>query len=276
MLTIIRRIQRHFRLWFAGPIFCSLVIMALFCNELVPKDPLKINPKNILKSPSKENLLGTDQIGRDILSRVICASRVSLSVAGAAVLFATLVGVTLGLIIGYTGGWFENLSMRIVDIFVCIPEIFVAIVVVAFLGSSLMNLIFTIGFLYFPQFARVTYGVTSSLKRKDYVRAAVSLGSSGPRIVFHEILPNIASVVIVQISFTLSFAMLLEAGLSFLGLGIMPPRPSWGQMIGELKNFIYINPFPVIFPSIALFLAVFSINLIGDWLQDWLNPEIVS
>lgn len=276
MLTEIRRIRRHLRLWFGGPIFLSLIIMALFCSELSRKDPLKINPRNILKSPSGEHFFGTDQIGRDILSRVISASRVSLSVAGAAVFFATVVGVTLGLFIGYSGGWFENLSMRIIDIFVCIPEIFIAIVVVAFLGSSLVTLVFTIGFLYFPQFTRVMYGVTSSLKRKDYVVAAISLGSSGPRIIFREILPNITSVVIVQITFTLSFAMLLEAGLSFLGLGIMPPQPSWGQMIGELKNFIYINPLPVIFPSIALFLAVFSINLIGDWLQDWLNPEITG
>ncbi len=155
--------------------------------------------------------------------------------------------------------------MRLIDVLVCIPEIFVAIVVIAFLGSSVATLIFTIGFLYFPQFARVVYGVTSSLKRKDYITASLSLGASGWRIVFYEILPNLASIIIVQVSFTISFAMLLEAGLSFLGLGIM---------VGELKDFINIIPIPVVFPSIILFIAIFSINMIGDWLQDWLNPEI--
>jgi peptide/nickel transport system permease protein len=140
---------------------------------------------------------------------------------------------------------------------------------------SLQTLIFTIGLLYFPQFARVTYGVAASLRTKDYVLAAEALGACGPRIIFQEILPNMMSVVIVQISFTMSFAMLLEAGLSFLGLGVMPPQPSWGQMAGALKDFIFLNPWPVVFPSAVLFLAVFSINMIGDWLQDYLNPEIV-
>jgi peptide/nickel transport system permease protein len=145
----------------------------------------------------------------------------------------------------------------------------------AFLEHSLRTLIFTIGLLYFPQFSRVTYSVASSIKTKDYILSAVTLGAGGPRIVFREILPNMASVIIVQISFTMSFAMLLEAGLSFLGLGVMPPQPSWGQMAGTLKDFIFINPLLVVFPSMALFLAVFAINMIGDWLQDWLNPEIV-
>jgi len=269
------KIHGHLRLLAGGPIFIILLVMACFSSELSPFDPLKINAWNILKSPSKQNLLGTDQLGRDILSRIIYASRISLSIAGAAVFLAALVGVSLGLIMGYKGGWFENLGMRLIDIFVCIPEIFIAIVVIAFLGSNLGTVIFTIGFIYFPQFTRVIYGVTKSLKRKDYILAAVSLGASGQRIISREILPNIMSVIIVQISFTLSFAMLLEAGLSFLGLGIMPPQPSWGQMVGELRNFIFINPLPVIFPSIVLFLVIFSINLIGEWLQDWLNPEMI-
>jgi len=222
------------------------------------------------------NLFGTDQLGRDILSRIIHASRISLSVAGAAVFLAAFVGVTIGLFLGYFGGWFQNISMRVIDIFVCIPEIFVAIVVVAFVGSSLSTLILTIGFLYFPQFARVTYSLTFSMRKRDFVVAAVSVGSGRLRIIFREILPNLSSVILVQTSFTLSFAMLLEAGLSFLGLGVMPPQPSWGQMIGELRNYIFINPVPVIFPSIALFLAVFSINIMGDWLQDWLNPEVIK
>jgi peptide/nickel transport system permease protein len=269
------KLKRHARLIVGVPILLVLVVSAVFSEFVAPMDPYKIDTKNILKSPSRDHWFGTDQIGRDILSRVIYGARISLSVSAAAVLFATGVGVPLGLLAGYVGGRIENLIMRIIDIFVCLPEIFVAIVVMAFMKQNLETLIFTIGFLYFPQFARVTYGVASSIKQKDFILAAVSLGAGGPRIVFHEILPNMISVVIVQVSFTMSFAMLLEAGLSFLGLGVMPPKPSWGQMAGSLKDFIFINPLPVVFPSAVLFLSIFAINMIGDWLQDRLNPEIV-
>jgi peptide/nickel transport system permease protein len=269
------KLKRHVRLICGVPILLVLVVSALFSELLAPMDPYKIDTKNILKSPSQEHWFGTDQIGRDVLSRVIYGARISLSVSAAAVLFATCIGVPLGLLASYVGGRIENLLMRIVDIFVCLPEIFVAIVAMALLKQNLETLILTIGILYFPQFARVTHGVATSIKQKDYILAAVSLGASGPRIVFREILPNMISVVIVQISFTMSFAMLLEAGLSFLGLGIMPPAPSWGQMAGGLKDYIFINPLPVVFPSAVLFLSIFSINMIGDWLQDRLNPEIV-
>ena len=271
----VKKIKRHARLIVGAPILIALILGACFSGWLAPADPYKIDTKNILKGPSRQHPFGTDQIGRDILSRVIFGARVSLSVSGAAVFFATLIGVPIGLLASYIGGRLENILMRVIDVFVCLPEIFVAIVVMAFLEHSLQTLIFTIGLLYFPQFARVTYSVASSIKTKDYVLSAVSLGAGGPRIVFYEILPNMASVIIVQISFTMSFAMLLEAGLSFLGLGVMPPQPSWGQMAGTLKDFVFINPLPVVFPSVALFLAVFSINMIGDWLQDRLNPEIV-
>jgi peptide/nickel transport system permease protein len=268
-----RRFSPDFRLLLAGPLLVLLLLMALFSWALAPADPLKIDARNILKSPSSQHVLGTDQLGRDLLSRVIFGARVSLGVAAAAVTVATLVGVGLGLLAGYTGGWVENVLMRTIDTFLSIPEIFVAIVVMAFLSSGLPTLVFTIGLLYFPQFARVVYAVTNSTKRKEFVEASVALGANAPRILFRQILPNIASIIVVQVTFTISFAMLLEAGLSFLGLGVMPPRPSWGQMIGDLKDYIQINPLPVIFPSVALFLAVFSINTLGDWLQDWLNPE---
>ncbi len=269
-----RRLSRYLRLLLAGPILVVLLAMALFSGVLAPSDPLKIDARNILKSPSAKHVLGTDQLGRDLLSRVIYGARISLSVAAAAVAVATLVGVALGLLAGYVGGWAENLLMRGIDAFLSIPEIFVAIVIMAFFTSGLPTLVFTIGLLYFPQFARVVYAVTNSMKRKEFVEASVALGAGAPRILFRQILPNIGSIIVVQITFTVCFAMLLEAGLSFLGLGVMPPRPSWGQMVGDLKDYIQITPLPVIFPSITLFLAVFSINTLGDWLQDRLNPEV--
>jgi peptide/nickel transport system permease protein len=267
-------VVRNIRLVISAPILALLLAAALGADLLAPYDPFAIDARNILQGPSAAHPFGTDEIGRDVLSRVIYGARISLSVAAAAVLVATLVGVPIGLVAAYTGGRTENAVMRAIDLFVSLPEIFVAIVVMAFLTNSLPTLIFTIGLLYFPQFARVTHSVAASVRRKEFVEAAVSLGMGPFRIMAQEILPNILTVIIVQVSFTLSFAMLLEAGLSFLGLGVMPPQPSWGQMVGTLKDYLFHNPWPVVFPSLALFLAVLAINLLGDWLQDRLNPEL--
>ncbi len=265
---------RHLRLLLGGPILLAVIVAAAFGDALAPHDPYQIDPGHILASPSADHPFGTDEIGRDILSRVIHGARISLSVTAAAVLIATAVGVSTGISASYLGGRVENLVMRTIDVFVCLPEIFIAILVMALLESSLETLILTIGLLYFPQFARVVHSVTASAKKRDHVVAAVSLGAGPIRIISREILPNIASVIIVQVSFILSFAMLLEAGLSFLGLGVMPPRPSWGQMVGSLKDYVFLNPWPIVFPSLALFLSVFAINMASDWLQDFLNPEL--
>jgi peptide/nickel transport system permease protein len=271
----LRRIAgRDGPLLLAAPILGLVVLAAVFADVLAPYDPLAINPVDILASPSADHILGTDEIGRDLLSRIIHGARVSLSVAVAAVAVACLVGVPVGVGASYFGGRLESLVMRTVDVFVSMPEIFVAIVVLAFLGGSLPALVFTIGLLYFPQFARVAHGMTASSKSRDHVLAAVSLGAGPFRIIWREILPNMRPVVIVQASFTLSFAMLLEAGLSFLGLGVMPPQPSWGQMIGSLKDYLFTNPWPVVFPSLVLFATILAVNLLGDWLQDRLNPEL--
>lgn len=271
----VRRLAgRNGPLLVAVPILAVVVLAALFAGVIAPYDPLAINPVNILASPSATHLLGTDEIGRDLLSRIVHGARVSLSVAVAAVVVACVVGVPIGVGASFVGGRIESAVMRAVDVFVSLPEIFVAIVVLAFLGGSLPTLVFTIGLLYFPQFARVAHGMAASIKNREHVLAAVSLGAGPLRIIWREILPNMRSVVIVQASFTLSFAMLLEAGLSFLGLGVMPPQPSWGQMIGTLKDYLYTNPWPVVFPSLVLFATILAINLLGDWLQDRLNPEL--
>jgi peptide/nickel transport system permease protein len=195
-------------------------------------------------------------------------------VALAAVCVACVFGIPIGVFAAFAGHRLENAIMRMIDVFVSLPEIFVAIFVLAFFGNSLPTLIFTIGLLYFPQFAKVAHSMARSIKTREYVLAAVSLGAGPTRLIWREILPNMWSVIIVQISFTLSFAMLLEAGLSFLGLGVMPPMPSWGQMVGRLKDYLFNNPWPVVFPSIVLFITILAINLLGDWLQDRLNPEL--
>jgi len=262
------------RLIFAVAILATVAVAAIFSEALSPADPLEIDAGRLLQSPSAEHLLGTDQLGRDILSRLIHGARVSLSVAIAAVAVALAIGVPLGIATAYAGGRAENAVMRVIDIFVCLPEIFVAIVVMAFFESTPTTLVLTIGFLYFPQFAKVTHGVAASLREREFVLAAVCLGASRTRIMIREMLPNMASIILVQASFTLSFAMLLEAGLSFLGLGIVPPQPSWGQMVGTLKDFLFTNPLLVVFPSLALFLTILAINVLGDLLQDHFNREL--
>jgi peptide/nickel transport system permease protein len=269
-----KRLTGTARLLFAIPFLLLLGITALLANSLAPYDPLGIDARNILQGPSTTHPFGTDELGRDILSRLMHGARISLSVAIAAVVIASVLGVIVGILASYARGQVENLVMRVIDIFVCLPEIFVAIVIMAFLEHGLRTLIITIGVLYFPQFARVAYSVARSLREKEYVVAAVSLGARPLHIIVRALLPNMASVIVVQVSFTLSFAMLLEAGLSFLGLGLMPPAPSWGQMVGTLKDYLFTNAWPVVFPSLALFLSIFAINTFGDWLQDYLNPEM--
>lgn len=251
-----------------------VVLAAIFADFLSPHDPLKIDPNNILAYPNAGHLLGTDELGRDLLARIVYGGRVSLEVAFLAIALAGTIGVPLGMVIAFSGRRLETLAMRLVDVFVSLPEIFVAIVILAFAGGGLTTLIVTIGLLYFPQFARVAYGMTRSIRAREHVLSAISLGAGTGWIIRKEILPNILSVIAVQASFTLSFAMLMEAGLSFLGLGVPPPTPSWGQMIGGLKNYIYINPWPVVVPSAVLFATVLSVNTLGDWLQDRLNPEL--
>jgi len=267
-------LRGNFSQYLAVIVLACVAGAAIFAGTIAPFDPLEIDPGNILSSPSASHWLGTDEIGRDLLSRIIYGARVSLSVALAAVCVACVFGIPIGVFAAFAGHRLENAIMRIIDVFVSLPEIFVAIFVLAFFGNSLPTLIFTIGLLYFPQFAKVAHNMARSIKAREYVLAAVSLGAGPPRIIWREILPNMWSVIIVQISFTLSFAMLLEAGLSFLGLGVMPPMPSWGQMVGRLKDYLFNNPWPVVFPSIVLFITILAINLFGDWLQDRLNPEL--
>lgn len=259
---------------FSGTVLCLVILAAVLADLISPHDPLAIDPNRILESPSVTFWLGTDELGRDLLSRLIHGARVSLAVALSAVAIAALVGVPLGIALAYVGGRVETLAMRVVDVFVSLPEIFIAIVVLAFAGGGVTPLIGTIGLLYFPQFARVAHSMARSILVRDHVLAARSLGAGPLWIVRKEIVVNMYSVIAVQASFTLSFAMLTEAGLSFLGLGVPAPTPSWGQMIGTLKDYIYINAWPVVLPSIVLFATILAVNVLGDWLQDRLNPEL--
>lgn len=250
------------------------VAVAVFAPLLAPYDFNESFPNAILSKPSSLHLFGTDVQGRDIFSRVLYGSRVSLGVAFPAVLLSLLVGVPIGLAAGYLGGALDLVLMRIFDILFAFPTILLAIALVAVLGPSLRNLVLTIAILYIPCFAVVTRGPTLSLKTRDFVIAAVMSGAQNSRILLRHILPNVMASILVETSLRLSEALLAEAALSFIGLGAQPPTPSWGADLGRGRAYMLLGPWQVIFPGNAIMLAVLGFNLLGDGLRDFFDPRL--
>jgi peptide/nickel transport system permease protein len=259
-----------------GPaVFLAVVAaLSLLAPLIAPHDPLEMRPPRALQGPGPEFLLGTDEYGRDILSRLLYGGRVSLAVAVGSILVAGVVGVALGLAGGYYGGIWEALTMRTADLLLSIPPILLAIATVAFLGSNLANLILVIGLLYVPRFARVVHGSTLAVKQREFVEAARVVGARDLRILLTAILPNILAPIIVQASVSLGFAILLESGLSFLGLGAPPPTPSWGQMVGAGRGYMHLAPWPVLWPALMVWAVILAFNLLGDGLRDLLDPRL--
>jgi len=250
------------------------LLVAIFGPCIVTQDPLEIDSTSILKPPSSAHILGTDEFGRDIFSRLILGIRPTLIVALGSTAFAFALGFLFGIIAGYCGGFIEQLLMRTVDIVLCFPPILLALMIVAFWGSSVAILIFIIGILYTPHFARITYSGTLQVKNLAYIESERSLGASSLRILMRGISPNIMSPLIIQISLTIASAILLESGLSFLGVGILPPAPSWGQMIGSAKGYITLSPNYIFWPSLCLCLTILGTNLLGDSLRDLFDPKL--
>ena len=262
------------RVTIPGAVIILLLLVALFAPLLAPRDPLAINAQLRLQGPSSEALLGTDENGRDLLSRIIIGSRTSMTVALLSVTVATILGVGFGLVGGYFGGVWEFLTMRSVDVLLVFPPILLAISVVAFLGPSTRNLIMVIGLLYMTRFARITFGSVVQVKSREYVEAGKVIGAGHTRILWFYILPNILAPIFVQISLSLGFAILLESGLSFLGLGTPPPNPSWGNMIGAARGYLQQNAWFVFWPSLVISIAILSFNTLGDGLRDSLDPRL--
>ena len=250
------------------------MIVAVIGPFIIPYDPLEIDGSMILKSSVQGHLLGTDNFGRDILSRLIMGIRPTIIIALSSTAFAFVIGLVLGTIGGYFGKIVEQIVMRLSDMILCFPPILLALMVVAFWGSGIINLIFAIGILFTPQFARLAYSSTIKVKKLEFVESEISLGSSSFRIISKCIVPNIMAPLIVQISLSIASAILLESGLSFLGIGIVPPAPSWGQMIGEAKGYISIAPMFAFWPSLCLFVTILAVNLLGDSLRDILDPKL--
>ena len=257
----------------------GLLVVALFACVaalaplVAPHDPLRIDPFGGLAGPSPAHLLGTDEDGRDVLSRLIFGARASLGVAAGAVSIAALVGVPLGLLAGYVGGWIDAALMRILDAVLTIPLVLLALLVVAAAGPGPMTLIPTIGLVYVPYFARLVRGTVLGLKQREFVEASRAVGAGTLYLLLRVLLPNSLTPVVVQISLAMSVSVLLEAALSFLGLGVPQPTPSWGSMLQAAQGYLYEAPWYVIAPGACIFLLVLGFNLLGDGLVDLLDPR---
>lgn len=261
---------------FFAVVLLGLMIVAATAQWITPSDPFAISLRQGMKPPSWSNWFGTDQFGRDVLSRVILATQVTTKIALSSILFAVVLGVPLGMFVGYHGGVLETIVMRATDIMLIFPIILLAIVIVVIAGPSERGVIIALGLSQMPQFVRIARGVTLAAKEELYVEAAIAAGARWPRILFRYIWPNISAPIIVQATLTLPVFVLNTAALSYLGLGVQPPTPEWGQMLNEAKEVITSAPYLIIGPSLALFLFVLSANLVGDTLQETLNPKLTG
>jgi peptide/nickel transport system permease protein len=250
-----------------------VVVVAATANWIAPFDVNDVNVPDALQPPSGTHWLGTDELGRDVLSRVVLATQASMRIAVVSVAFAVVLGVTIGIIAGYRGGWVDTVFMRIVDVMFAFPVLLLALAVVAILGPGATTTILAIGIVYTPIFARVARASTLGVRVEPFVQVSRSIGASDPYILGRHVLPNIAGPLIVQTSLSLAFAILSEAALSFLGLGIQPPQPSLGRMIFDSQGFVTLAWWMAVFPGAAIFVIVLAFNLIGDGLRDVLDPK---
>lgn len=285
------RRQGQFRLVMArllkkkAVLFCgSLVLIAVFCalvpGLIAPQDPytqslmLRLKPPSFMEGGRDGYFLGTDHLGRDILSRIIYGARITLLVSLAAVAVSTVTGIAAGIVAGYFGGRTDAVILRLIDMQLAFPVILLVIAVVAVVGPSLTNLIIIMGLSGWPRMARIVRGAVLSVRGLEYVDAARAIGAGSMRIMAYHILPNILSAIVVYASFELARMILLEATLSFLGLGVQPPTPTWGGMISDGRNYMSLSPWVSLFPGIAIGIVILTFNILGDELRDALDPQL--
>ena len=252
----------------------ALVIVAIFADYIAPYGMKEQNLSNALEFPNSSHWLGTDDLGRDILSRIIYGTRISLTVGVSAVVFALIIGGILGVLAGYYQGWIDTLIMRFVDILLSIPSILLAIAIVVSLGSSLRNLIIAIGIANIPVFARVIRSGVISIKEQEFIEASKALGANDLRIIFKHIIPNIMSPIIVQSSTGIATAILSAVGLGFIGLGLEASVAEWGTMLNSGRGYIRTHYYLTLYPGLAIMLTVLSFNLLGDGLRDAIDPKM--
>jgi peptide/nickel transport system permease protein len=269
-----RRFRRNHIGVAGGIIVIACILVAVVASVIAPYPPDEVQARLRLQPPGERFLLGTDEFGRDLLSRIIFGSRISLQVGVISVGLALAFGSALGLAAGFYGGATDHVVMRIMDVLFAFPAILLAIGIMAMLGASITNAMIAIGVVYAPSFARLARASVLSLKEEEFVEAARALGMSDTRVVLRHIVPNLLAPVIVQTTFSLSAAILTEASLSFLGLGTPPPAPSWGGMLSASRRYVELSPWPAIFPGLAIMIVVLGFNLLGDGLRDVLDPKL--
>lgn len=273
-MEFIKRFCQHRLAVVGAAIVIILFLVALFAPFIAAESPYHIDLGNTLSPPSWEHPLGTDQLGRDMLSRLIYGSRISLMVGVGAVGMAALVGSLCGLMAGYFGSWIDNIIMRILDVIWAFPPILLALALVAIRGASLEAIIIAIGLVAIPRYARIVRSSVLSVKAKDYIMAAKASGIGDFKIVFTHVLPNVTAPVIVVATLGIAGAIMLESILSFLGLGIQVPATSWGLMISEGQTYLRTFPYYSLFPGLMIMLAVFAFNVFGDGLRDAWDPKL--
>ena len=251
-----------------------MFLIAGFAFFLAPYDPGKTEVSMKLKAPSLQHFLGTDQLGRDVFSRMLYGSRISLSVGFVAVAISILIGILVGAMAGYYGRWVDSLLMRFVDTMLCFPSFFIILTVVALLGPSILNIMIVIGITSWMGTARFVRAEFLSLRERDFTQAARALGVRDSRIIFRHILPNALAPVFVTATLKVASAILIEAGLSFLGFGVQPPAPSWGNILTEGRTYIFDAWWLTVFPGLAILITVLSFNLLGEGLRDALDPRL--
>ncbi len=271
---IVKRFLKHKLAVLGLIVFCLIILSALLAPVISPSDPYAISG-DFAAAPSDAHMLGTDQVGRDLLSRLIYASRVSLSVGVGAVAIYVVIGTVLGAMAGYFGKWVDMIIMRITDVFMSFPYLMVILVLVSIMGPSLFNIVVVLGLLGWPAIARIVRGSVLSIKEMDYIKAGIALGYSTPKIVFQHILPNCLAPILVNATFGIAQAIIMEASLSFLGMGVQPPTASWGNMLTEAQSLTVLSSQPWLWvpPGLMILLAVLSINFMGDGLRDAMDPR---
>jgi peptide/nickel transport system permease protein len=257
-----------------GVIALVIIFVALFAPWLSPLDPLEQDSSLRLTWSSSKHWLGTDDFGRDVLSRIIWGSRVSLIIGSASVLLGMLVGTALGMIAGYYRGKVESMIMRSIDVLMCFPDLILAIAVTAALGANLLNLVLTIGIVMIPRFARLSHGIILTLKESEYVVAAQAIGASVPRILLRHIFPNIFGELLVAGTLWVGEAIRLEANLAFIGLGVQPPTPTWGNMTREGVDVLINAPWISILAGLSILITILSFNMLGDGIRDITDPKL--
>ncbi|MCL0066358.1 nickel ABC transporter permease subunit NikC [Thermodesulfovibrionales bacterium] len=273
-VEVFQRLKKHRLALIGAGIILVLIFIAVLAPFIAPHDPIEQNLEHRLLSPNTEYLLGTDNLGRCILSRLIHGTSVSLQIGVMVVGIAAFVGVTLGLVAGYRGGLIDELIMRIVDILLAFPGIILALVIAGILGPSLFNVMLALAVVGWTSYARVVRGAVLSVKEKEFVEAARALGAGEARIMFRHILPNVMAPVIVMATLGMAHVILAAAALGFLGLGAQPPTPEWGSMLNDGRAFMRTAPHLTIFPGLAIMVTVLAFNFLGDGLRDVLDPRL--